>query len=323
MRPTFSFLANSLPASLWQERSLNLPLPLATAHRNFLTKNGWFSDYNPASAGGAGGRAPEEAREHVTNRFLNSAARMLYVCCDPLDEQPEVRQMVLDQLADGHIYLLDIAAGNGAGTLAILSMIADLRESDSLPTLPVNLNITGVDYSPDALNYYAELLAEIKPWLESKGIVVDLMLSVCDLTISGDFSEALEAFIGDAKSSNVKRFLCVISAISGTKKEGLNAMLDSLKIAAAGLSSKKRNTSLLWVEPYVGKNWITKSIDSVRLTLQKVAHKLISKGDSYDIQASPEVQLLEESMKRSFKWHDPHLKKMAESHVFVRTFRND
>lgn len=319
----FSFLSNSLPTSLWKGNFLYLPLPLAKAHRDFLTRNSWFSEYNPASAGGVGGDAPEEAREHVINRFLNSAARMQYVCCDPLDEQPEVRQMVLDQLADGHIYLLDIAAGNGAGTLAILSMIADLRENDSLPTFPVNLNITGVDYSPEALNYYAELLAEIDPWLKSKGIVVDLTLSVCDLTISGDFSEALEIFIDDAKASKVKRFLCVISALSGAKKEGLNAMHDSLKIAAAGLSSKKRNTSWLWVEPHVGKSWITKAIDSVRLTLQKVAHKFFPKGDSYDIHVSPDVPLLEEPMKRSFKWHDPHLEKVASSHVFVMAFKNE
>lgn len=319
----FSFFGNSLPASLWKENLLYLPLPLAKAHRDFLTRNSWLSEYNPTAAGGVGGDAPKDAREHVINRFLNSAVRMQYVCTDPLDEQPEVRQMVLDQLTDGYIYLLDIAAGNGAGTLSILSMIAELRACKSLPTLPVNIKITGVDYSPDALNYYAELLAEINPWLNSKGIVVDLTLSVCDLKISGDFSEVLENFIDDAKSKNINRFLCVISALSGAKKEGLNEMHDSLKIAAASLSSKKRNTSWLWVEPHVGKSWITKAIDSVRLTLQKVAHKFFPKGDSYDIHTSTDVPLLDQPMKRSFKWYDPYLEKEAVSNVFVMAFKND
>lgn len=303
---------------------MQLPAPLATAHREFLIKKSWLSIYDPVSSGGVGGDAPQQAQEHVINRFLNSAARMQYVCCDPKDEQPEVRQMLFDQLGDGRVYILDIAAGNGAGTLSILSLISELREKETVPTFPLNVHITGVDYSPDALSFYAELLGDITPWLESKGIVVDLDLCVCDLTIAGDFSEVLEGFIDGAKCKGGKRFVCVISALSGAKKEGVSAMHDSIKIAAASLSSKKRNTSWLWVEPHVGKNWITKAIDSIRLTLQKVAHKLLPKSDgSYDIHTDSGVPLLDNPITRRFKWRDPYLLKEVPSNVFVMAFKNE
>jgi len=166
-----SFSGKDIPTTLWNSEVLHLPQPLSTAHKDFLTDKGWESTYLPGMGGGVGGASVEEAQNHVINRFLNSAARMQFVCADPKDTQPEVRDMVLDQLGDGHIYLLDLAAGNGAGTLAILSLLSELREKKAIPKLPLNVVIVGVDYSPEALNYYAELLEKVRPWLEKMGSV--------------------------------------------------------------------------------------------------------------------------------------------------------
>ena len=109
--PLAPFVGKNLPISVWNSKVLYLPEPLATAHKNFLNDKGWMSAYQPSLDGGTGGQSSKEAQDHVINRFLNSAARMQFVCADPGDEQPEVREMVLDQLGDGHIYLLDLAAG--------------------------------------------------------------------------------------------------------------------------------------------------------------------------------------------------------------------
>ncbi|MCO7557409.1 hypothetical protein [Metapseudomonas otitidis] len=315
-----SFFGNDLPHSIWKSEVLYLPAPLSTAHKNFLKKQGWLADYNPSGAGGKGGETSEEAQEHVVNRFLNSAARMQYVCADPSDEQPEVRDMVLDQLGDGQIYLLDLAAGNGAGVLAMLSLLCELRLHGKLPKLPLNVTIFAIDYSPDALNYYAELLGEITPWLAESGISATLNLQVCDLTVSGDFSEAFELFLDCSKRDRVRRFFCVISAITGAKREGVELMHNSLTIAAAGLSHKERNSSWLWVEPHVGKSWPSKLADSVRLTLRKVVHKLRSKGDSYEIETT--APLLDTPKTRNFEWSDPHNGRTAKSHVFVMAFKS-
>lgn len=316
-----SFAGKNLPLSIWNSKVLYLPKQLAVAHKDFLTDKGWLSAYQPGQGGGTGGRSTQEAQEHVINRFLNSAARMQFVCSDPRDEEPEVRDMVLDQLGDGHIYLLDLAAGNGAGTLAMLSLLCELRAQKSVPKLPLNVSIVGVDYSADALSYYAALLGKITPWFEKNGVNITLNLVVCDLTVSGDFNEELESFFGDAKKQDVKRFLCVISALSGAGKEGFEEMHDSLKIAAAGLSHKRRSSSWLWAEPHVGKSWPTKFADSVRLILKKVPFRFSKKGESYDIKTG--VPLLINPDTRTFDWHDPHKLTTTKSRVFVMAFRSE
>jgi hypothetical protein len=316
-----TFFGKHLPLSLWSSKTLHLPLQLTTVHKKFLEEKGWWASYGPASAGGIGGASADEAKEHVINRFLNSAARMQFVCSDPHDDEIEVREMILDQLAEGQIYLLDLAAGNGSGTLALLSFICELRLHGLVPTLPLNVSISGVDYSPDALSYYGGLLEELAPWLATMGVETNLTLHVCDLNISGDFSEVLESILLDAHGQSINRFLCVVSALSGAKKEGVAQMLDSLKLAAAALSRKKRNSSWLWVEPHVGKIWITKAIDTIRLTLQRVAHKFFSKGDGFEIVT--DVPMLTDKPTRTFEWLDPHNGNATKSRVFVMAFKND
>lgn len=310
----------NIPPTLWNSEVLHLPNPLAEAHKEFLHEKDWTALYNPKSSEAIGGSSLEEAKDHVINRFLNSAARMQYVCADPKYEQSEIKQMVLDQLGDGHIFLLDIAAGNGAGTLAILSLICELRFHKEVPKLPLNVSILAVDYSADALNFYAELQDKINPWLETQGIKVTLSLAPCDLTITGEFSETLEHFFEDAKSNNVNRFLSVISAVSGLGKDRFEQIQDSLKIAAASFSHSKRNSSWLWVEPPMTKSWLTVFVDVLKHIMQKIQYSLLKSGNSYSIKSN--MTLLSNPISRSFVWFDPHHLSTTKSHVTVIAFKN-
>lgn len=313
-------MIKNIPPTLWNSGVLHLPNPLAEAHKEFLYEKDWMELYTPKASEAIGGASLEEAKDHVINRFLNSAARMQYVCADPKDEQSDIRQMILDQLSDGHIFLLDIAAGNGAGTLAMLSLICELRLHKAVPKLPLNISILAVDYSVDALNFYAELQDKISPWLETHGMNVSLTLEPCDLTITGEFSEALDAFFEDAKSKKVNRFLAVISAVSGIGKEKFEQIQDSLKFAAASLSHSKRNSSWLWVEPPTSKSWLTVFVDVLKHIMQKIQYSLLKSGNSYSIKSS--VELLSNPSPRKFLWHDPHHLSLATSYVSVIAFKN-
>ena len=321
LKPITSFNGKDLPTSLWESDILMLPQQLSNAHREHLEKNNWMEAYLSGEklAGVIGGASDKEANQHFVERFLNSAARVQYVCADPKDQNTEIRSMVLDQLADGQLFLLDIAAGNGAGTLAILSLLCELRASKSIPKLPVNVSIAGIDYSPVALMLYQDMLNAITPWLEAYGIEVSLELYPCDLKVSGEFNEVLELFFDDAKKSGVNRFLCVISAISGIKKEGLEEIHDSLKLAAARLSHKQRNSSWLWIEPS-SKSWTTFAT-SIGLILKKIPHLFNKKRDSYEIKSS--VPLSEDPISQKFSWHDPHNTKNVPSWVMVMAFKDD
>ena len=309
-----------IPPTLWTSEVLHLPASLAEAHKEFLHEKNWTALYNPKSSEAIGGSSLEEAKDHVINRFLNSAARMQYVCADPIYEQSEIKQMVLDQLGDGHIFILDIAAGNGAGTLAMLSLICELRCHNSVPKLPLNVYILAVDYSVDALNFYAELQDKINPWLLTQGINVTLTNELCDLTITGEFSETLENFFDDAKSKNVNRFFSVISAVSGVGKDKFEQIQDSLKIAAASFSHSKRNSSWLWVEPPTSKSWLTIFVDVLKHIMQKIQYSHLKSGNSYSIKSN--MTLLSNPISRSFVWFDPHHLSTTKSHVTVIAFKN-
>ena len=307
-----------LPKTLWNDETLHLPTQLSNSHMGFLIKKGWQANYQPSSAGGIGGSSHAEAQDHVTNRFLNSAARMQFVCTDPRKEHQEVREMVLEQMASGQIFLLDVASGNGAGTLAILTLISELRQHQIIPKLPLNINIWGLDISPDALNFYTELLDEVSPWLQSCGITAKLDLHVCNLKISGEIDEILDGFFSEAKAHQSRRFLCIISALSGVKKEGLEAMMDSLKLIAARLSHKSRFSSWLWVEPKVEKTWLGGFADAIGQTLQQFVQFLKPKALTSDISGAS----ITKQAARSFQWIDPHNAHLTKSCVAVMQFKN-
>lgn len=312
-----------LPLSIWKDDVLYLPQPLVDAHHKQLIANGWMDKYLTLSShsGSIGGSSKEEAENHFITRFLNSAARAQYVCSDPTDSQTDIRDMILDQLADGHIFILDLAAGNGAGTLAILGLICEFRTKDCTPKLPLNIHIFAVDYSLDALLLYQQTLSELNEWLEGMGIAVELESWPCDLTIVGDFSEILESFFDGAKKLGVKRFLCVLSAISGLGKDGLEEIHKSLETAAIRLSHKGRESSWLWIEPSAANSWLSKFVNSIKFALQKVPYIFSRKKESFELKSS--TPLLTDPEIRKFNWQDPHKPKVLNSRVMVVGFRND
>ena len=87
----------------------------------------------PDKPNSLGGDTTEAATDHFVWRFLNSAARAEYVCADPVGVNRPAKNLLLEQLTDGAVQILDIAAGHGAGTLAILSFIGAMREQSMLP----------------------------------------------------------------------------------------------------------------------------------------------------------------------------------------------
>lgn len=274
-----------------------------------------------STSGAVGGASKEEAEKHFITRFLNSAARAQYVCADPMNSQTDIRDMILDQLASGRIFILDLAAGNGAGTLAILSLICELRDKGCIPKLPLNVHIFGVDYSPDALSLYQTMQSEVDAWLVGVGITVSLESWPCDLKVVGDFSEILDGFFDDAKTHNVNRFLCVLSAISGLGKDGLEEIHKSLEAAAIRLSHKGRESSWLWIEPSGANNWLAKFLNSIKLALQKVPYIFSKKKESYEIKSS--APLFPDPEVRQFNWQDPYQPKILKSKVMVVGFKND
>lgn len=311
------------PDSVWKDDSVIIPIVLSKAHREILENNlNLWKDYldHENGKGSIGGDDEGSAVTHFVYRFLNSAARCQYVCSDPKGEQVQVREAILDQLGEGNLFILDLAAGNGAGTLAILSLIFELRSKNLLPTWALNVTITAVDYSSDALQFYDDTLNLIIHDLETQGIKVTLNVRNCDLKIPASFGEILEDFFDDAKAKKIKRFLCIISAITGVKKHGFMQIHESFKLAATGLASSKRNSTWVWIEPAPKKNWHIPFANEIMLLLKKLPFVVKYKGEEKTIETT--VALDNNPTPRSFKWVDPHKNCEVKSDVVVVEFKN-
>lgn len=316
-------LGSQLPDSLWSSDKLFIPKVLEDAHWAVLAANHWTnSDLSPVTTPGAiGGVTSHDAETHFVGRFLNSAARVQFVCLDPHDDDPEIRNMVLDQTAEGTLFLLDLAAGSGAGTLSLLSLIAQLRKSRLLPQLPLNIKIASVDISPKALQLYQDTLDSLRGPLSTIGIEVSLECHVCDLSVTADFNEVLESLLDDAKAKCVRRFLCILSAISGLGEEGLQQIQPSLQLVAATLSHTKRESSWLWVEPQTKKNLLSAVWNAIQMMFKKIPFSLSATGGKVGVKSA--LPLLPNPVARSFTWREPHKHKDIPAHVVVIGFRNE
>lgn len=270
----------------------------------------------PDKASAIGGDSAEAASDHFVWRFLNSAARAEYVCADPVGVNQPAKNLLLEQLTDGAVQILDIVAGHGAGTLAILSFIAAMREQSKLPKLPLNVAVTALDFSADALVKYQEVAETLKEWLGRQGISLSVEAHLVDMRVQGEVSQALNTFFDDAQKSGCKRFLCVLSAISGVGAETISEMQGSFQEIASRIGNQPGG-SWVWIEPPVSGKWLQTFITGIFYTLKKIRHKLMLKGGTFDLDSAASAFPGFSSPPSKFKWRDPHAASDLTSRVQV------
>jgi hypothetical protein len=307
-----------LPKCIWNGEILFLPVNLSDVHRGQLVAMGMLDAYlaKPDKASAIGGDSSEAASDHFVWRFLNSAARAQYVCADPVGVNQAAKNLLLEQLTDGAVQILDIAAGHGAGTLSILSFIASMREQSKLPKLPLNVAVTALDFSADALATYQQVAEELREWLGKQGITLSVDVSLVDMRLQGELSQALDTFFADARTSGCKRFLCVLSAISGVGPEMISEMQGSFQEIASRIGNQPGG-SWVWIEPPVSGKWLETFITGIFYTLKKVKHKLMLKGGTFGLESADSTFPGSSSPPSKFKWRDPHVKSDLTSRVQV------
>ena len=313
-----SIESEDLPPSLWDGGILYLPAHLAAAHKSRLVAMSMLDAYlaEPDKPHAVGGDSAEAATEHFVWRFLNSAARAEYVCADPVGVNRPAKNLLLEQLTDGAVQVLDIAAGHGAGTLAILSFIGAMREESKLPKLPLNVSIRALDFSAEALVHYQEVAASLGTWLAEQGINLSVEASHVDMRMQGEVSQALDTYFDDARASGCKRFLCVLSAISGVGPQAMSEMQASFQEIASRIGNQPGG-SWVWIEPPVSGKWLQTFITGIFYTLKKIKNKLMLIGGTFDLSAPTSPFPGFSSPASTFKWRDPHTLSDLLSHVRV------
>lgn len=194
---------------------------------------------------------------------MNSAARTQVIACIEQQDCLDIKLEVLGLLTDGHIYIIDIAAGHGAGTMSLLNTICKMRENLTMPMDPLDVDIHAIDFSQNALNHYECLLDSLKNDYGKFGIHTTIKKHKIDITDDEKVKVEIEEIKAEAVNSPISgigvdpRYLLVCSAISGVKKNVfITEFSKSYHLIAE--SFKENNSAFLWVEPLTEKKWMPK-----------------------------------------------------------------
>lgn len=237
-----------------------------TSHKEYCSKIGIFDAYAEVAnsfKGSIGGALEDESAKHLLGRFLNSAARTQVIACIEGGNCTDITVEVLGLLTEGHIYLIDIAAGHGAGTMSLLNTICKMRENDTLPKDALDVVIHAIDFSEKSLSYYEELLASLDDVYRAHGISVKIYKHQIDITDDDVVRKEIDAIKQDSACNpelgigSDPRYLLLCSAISGvSKKVFLRDFSASYQMITE--SFKENNSAFLWVEPLTEKAWMPK-----------------------------------------------------------------
>jgi hypothetical protein len=260
------------------------------AHRSLCEKLGIFNLYEEVLKAGAhiGGKGSQESQDHFLTRFLNSAARTQL----PLVAQDEplapINDQLLAQLLSGVIYIVDIAAGNGAGVISMLNTIAHQRLDGRLPKDLLDVHIHAIDFSTTSLSFYRQELDLLEKQYAEVAIKVFFHSYEVDITDDVELEKHIsniKDFIGEDP-----RYLLVCSAISGVSKVVFKKSFSS-SYKRIAKSFRAVNSLFLWVEPLHKGRWVKGEAEALHFALDDGEH-------------SEPKEFCEASM--SFCWIDPY-----------------
>jgi len=237
-----------IPAQLWEHDVVQMPRALAEIYTEYLKHLGRHNealDQVPDDAALIGGSSDEATLAHFTHRFAVSAVRLEYVVLDPHDAFGEIPSDLLVTLTDGRIAVLDVPCGTGAGTLALLGTLAELRAQQAGASLPLTLHITAGDVASKALDIYQALLSRTAPWLRSQGIQVHWDIAHWDAGQPNTTAALVDRWFHMAEGA--EEYVVLIAAFSGAGAGHFAEFQRSFQHITERLHDKR--CAILWVEP--------------------------------------------------------------------------
>ncbi|HLP18609.1 MAG TPA: hypothetical protein VK470_20290 [Bacteroidota bacterium] len=241
--------SDSIPTELWENNILSLPSDLIQAYQSNLTRLGLLTSAQNGPEEGKiyGGGSVDETHNHFAHRFGVSAGRPEFLILDPKYEFENVSEEIQLSFLDGKIALLDIPCGCGAATCSLLSTIAKLRENNVVAKLPLEIIVTGGDYSKEALDIFDKLMGEIQPSLNNVGITLKWNCCIWDVRQTVETTRMIDSWF--MNSSGADEYFVVICNFSGDgSKAGL---IQSVSVAVENILARlhDRKSTLVWIEP--------------------------------------------------------------------------
>lgn len=237
----------SLPATLWKKGRYHVAQHLQAIYERQLLKLSLLEVATSVENNKRiyGGISIEETNNHFCHRFCASVVRLQNVILDTQTKFGNIPRDILHTFSSHKVTLLDIPCGTGAGGLAIVSIIHELRLARLIPTLPLEIIILAGDFSKTALDIYQSQMENLRPALEATGIIVKLKTMIwnaLDLASTDQLYTEWEHMLLPANEGFV-----LVTNFSGEGAKQFESLKESFRYIAVRIS--RRNATLLWVEP--------------------------------------------------------------------------
>jgi hypothetical protein len=232
------------PPTLVHNGVYRLPPSLVSAFRDELTARGLLEQARRGTERNDvhGGEGFTEALDHFAYRFQTSATRPEHLLLATSDEFVAVRSDILSTLSSHRVGVLDLACGTGAGTLALLTVLLELRRANLVPTLPLSVDAVGADFSETARAVFASMCSRLETELEKAAICLTWRTSTWD----GRHSDTTSAVCDEWLGPPANEYLVIINNFSGQGRVILQDLAFSWKHVGDRLHSAAPSKVSTW-----------------------------------------------------------------------------
>ncbi|MDN3619391.1 hypothetical protein QWY81_08000 [Polaribacter undariae] len=239
-----------IPKSLWDnsKETLTLPHAIIDCWKKLLGEKDLLKEATENNFRGEIGGIDEEAtHKHYSFNYNGSCARFQLAFLDPKEDLKEVSDAFVKSLAGYNVFITDIPSGTGAASLSLLCNIAQLREENIFPLIPLNIEILAGEISKSAIVIFQESFNEIKEYLEEHEIYVQLHTEIWDVTDDNSTLQLINKITSLSQETNDK-ILLLANFTGFLEKEGKwNDVKGQFEKLFNHFSGK--STIAIWLEP--------------------------------------------------------------------------
>ena len=227
---------------------LKLPVALAKAYIEILAKRDLLEEaFSISKRGLGGGESEEETIQHFVHKFDGSCARVELAVLDPKDNLGSVSNYFIRAFSGGRIRLLDIPCGCGAASAALLTTVAELRRQEVIPSMPLEVYLTGGDIAETAICYARSLFEDLNKPLQGQSVFLKSHFSKWDIVDAAGTTSLVKDWLS-LETDCTKSFLLISNF---TKFLGKDRNLENSEERLGEIFrwAEVNKATIVWVEP--------------------------------------------------------------------------
>lgn len=237
-------MTKNIPSDLFENKQLKLSPLLIKSYIDKLNLLGKFEESKVNLQGSIGGNEEDEAINHFVGRFPNGAVRSQYVVINPDGDLNHIASQLATVFSDKTLKILYLPCGSGAGLVGLLTTFFTLRQHKYYPSLPLNIEIIGADYSSDALSIFTEMMNSISKEFLKVGINISYSTQQWDARSNTETMKLMHQFFATQADEHFV-FFSNFSGATGTN----NNFDDSFRAVLDYVATIGKNSTILWIEP--------------------------------------------------------------------------